>query len=224
MNTMIFDIDGTLVESMDFDTRLYIQAIKDIFGAVQVHDDWDRYFHVTDAGILNQIMQENGIDGNLGLHRLVKERFFDLVTNYLYSTSCVPIDGAIEIINELRRSGKWQIGLATGGWKCTAMAKLQSAGIDVIDLPLSSSDDAEDRQQIMRSCLGMINASSTKPVYVGDGPWDFRAANALGWGFVAIGSRLQGRHKPWIRDYRDSNWVKAPNQAIQADAFGAADF
>ena len=104
------------------------------------------------------------------------------------------------------------------------MAKLRSAGIDVTDVPMSSSDDNWDRREIMRSCFEKLHASSSIPVYVGDGPWDLKATNALRWGFVAIGPRLQGKHDPWIRDFRDANWAKAPNKAMQADAFGAADF
>ena len=105
MSTIIFDIDGTLVESTDFDTRLYIQAVYEMLGDVHIHDDWDRYRHVTDAGILDQIIEENDINGGEGLHHLVQERFLDLVTCYLEASPCSPIGGAVEMMDDLRSSG-----------------------------------------------------------------------------------------------------------------------
>ncbi len=61
MTAILFDIDGTIIESNDFDSKCYIRAIRDIFGDVIIHDDWNRYEKVTDLGILNQIMLENNI-------------------------------------------------------------------------------------------------------------------------------------------------------------------
>ena len=198
-------------------------TVQETLGRVHIHDDWDRYAHVTDSGILDQIIDENQIGDHGDILRLVKRRFFELVDRHLESSPCSPMAGAVEMLDEVRASGLWQIGLATGGWQCTAMAKLQSARIDVSDVPMSSSDDSKDRQDIMRSCLGKLKDSSAKPVYVGDGPWDLRASIALGWGFVGIGARLEGIHQPWVRDFHDPNWAEAPNKAMQ-DALGAADF
>jgi len=89
------------------------------------------------------------------------------------------------------------------------MAKLQSAGIDIQGFPLCSSDDSVDRQKIMRTCYRKMHVSSGAAVYIGDGPWDLRAADALGWGFIAIGERLKGSHEPWIPDFRGGAWREA---------------
>lgn len=61
MTAIIFDIDGTLIESMKFDSEIYIQAVKKVLGDVFIHDDWGKYNNVTDPGILNQILKENYI-------------------------------------------------------------------------------------------------------------------------------------------------------------------
>ena len=61
MIAVIFDIDGTLVESFHFDGITYASAVKDVLGEVIIKDNWKHYKNVTDTGILRQIMDENEI-------------------------------------------------------------------------------------------------------------------------------------------------------------------
>ena len=60
---VIFDIDGTLVESSGFEDNLYVAAVRDVLGDVCIRKTWNTYSHVTDTGILRQIMEENRIQG-----------------------------------------------------------------------------------------------------------------------------------------------------------------
>lgn len=57
---VIFDIDGTLVNSGAFEGRSYVAAVRDVLGNVSIRPDWS-YEHVTDSGILRQICDENGV-------------------------------------------------------------------------------------------------------------------------------------------------------------------
>jgi len=60
---VIFDVDGTLIDSNEFDSRLYTTAIRDVLGNdVLIRPRWIDYRHVTDAGILRELCGENGID------------------------------------------------------------------------------------------------------------------------------------------------------------------
>ena len=61
MIAVIFDIDGTLVESFQFDGIIYASAVKDVLGEVYINDNWNQYKNITDSGILQQIMDENQI-------------------------------------------------------------------------------------------------------------------------------------------------------------------
>ncbi|MGB5410497.1 MAG: hypothetical protein WBN09_03130, partial [Woeseiaceae bacterium] len=62
MNSIILDIDGTLIDSMGVDPRLYFSSIEQVLGSVCLRDLND-YDHVTDSGILGQILEENGFSG-----------------------------------------------------------------------------------------------------------------------------------------------------------------
>src|SRR5258706_15574337 len=56
---IMFDIDGTLTETDDVDTRCYIQAMSEHLG-VAIDSDWSRYRHVTDSGIAAELFEKYG--------------------------------------------------------------------------------------------------------------------------------------------------------------------
>ncbi len=208
MNTVIFDVDGTLVESYEFDSIFYCQAVTKVLGNVTVHSDWSQYSHVTDVGILRQILYENSIIDNQSIYENVRAEFLKLTLSHVGKNTCRAVPGASEAIIQLMTNSNVQIGMATGGWKCTALAKLHSAGIDIRDIAFSSSDDGYDRIEIMKICFSKMKYKSKNVTYVGDGIWDLAASKSIGWNFIGIGKRLKGLHSPWIENFLDQNWHK----------------
>ena len=57
MHLVMFDIDGTLIESYDIDEQCFLAAIDEVLG-IQIDSRWERYPHVTDAGILDEILSQ----------------------------------------------------------------------------------------------------------------------------------------------------------------------
>ncbi len=56
----MFDIDGTLVLSDEFDGKCFLAAIYEVLGHT-LDTDWTRYLYVSDAGILDQHIREKGL-------------------------------------------------------------------------------------------------------------------------------------------------------------------
>lgn len=215
MITIIFDVDDTLVENMHFDTPLYVNTVKEILGDVVVHDDWRKYRHVTDSGILEQIIKENNIADAKEIFKRARKRFGESVMAHLEANPCQPKRGAIAAINELFGNKDYNIGFATGGWRHTALMKLHSAGFSFDETTLFSSDDHHERIGIMKCCQKRIAQNCNDIVYVGDGEWDLEAAAKLQWGFIGIGDRLKGKTDVWIEDYFSEHWQSAPDKALQ---------
>ena len=206
MIAVIFDIDGTLVESFHFDGIIYASAVNDVLGEVIIKDSWNQYKNVTDTGILWQIMDENKIceEGQIGK---VRKKFGELVRRHLENSGeCRPRKGAIGLIDKLLSDQRYKVGFATGGWRHTAEMKLQQAEFDLKNTILFSSDDGDDRVEIMKKCLLALGNCFDRIVYIGDGEWDLQAADILGWHFIGVGARLEGICQFWVEDFSDQNW------------------
>ena len=75
VHLVMFDIDGTLVDSDEFDGALYAQAVQSVLGA-DVDTTWSSYENVTDSGILEEILarKNHAADDLRETRALVKRR------------------------------------------------------------------------------------------------------------------------------------------------------
>ncbi|MCP5143285.1 MAG: HAD family hydrolase [Gammaproteobacteria bacterium] len=210
-DVLLFDLDGTLVRSVEFDHGLYLEAITEVLGHSDYDADWSTYTHVTDTGLLTELLERLGIKDTSPIISAVRALFCAKVEAYLSSGGCCDaMPGARETLSALTAAGI-PFGIATGGWGPTARMKLQSAGFE-IPTAISSSDDAISRVDIMRHCLQQLGAIDSQAVYFGDAHWDIRATSELGWRFVGVGTRLADRCTPIVVDFRDPWWVKASSR------------
>ena len=203
----MFDIDGTLVMSNDFDGRCYRSAVHEVLGD-EPDTDWTKYAHISDAGILDQCIGESGLGAERErIHADVKEAFVAKIAKHLKRRRAEQVPGASDFLTALRRTGNVSLSIATGGWYETAVMKLESAGIDVTGIPIASSSDHFSRTEIMKLAGGAKTVvSGARCTYFGDGEWDRIACEQLGFNFVLVGR--SAFHHQQIPDFRD------PEQAM----------
>ncbi|MCY3969558.1 MAG: haloacid dehalogenase-like hydrolase [Acidobacteria bacterium] len=205
MHLVVFDVDGTLVESDEFDGILYARAVREVLD-IDVDDDWSGYRHVTDSGILEEILDRHGIEGDhSATHALVRKTFAALVRDDLARRNgrLPEIPGAAAFVNRLVAHPEVSVGVATGGWRETAAMKLRAIGLDPGTLHFASGSDAIRRTEIMRMAerRALAGGSGDRKTYFGNQPWDREASLSLGWNFVGIGSSV--RHHIRFCDYLD---------------------
>ena len=177
---------------MGVDPKLYFSSIEQVLGPVRLRNLND-YDHVTDSGILGQIIAENGFPAARELAAAVKAHFIKGLNRHIEDTGSFPvIDGAVRFIDRIRRSTDTRIAIATGCWRESALLKLQTSGFNIEGIPLATSDDFPSRVEIMRSAQRMTGSAPRAVTYFGDAEWDQRACDDLGWNFVAVGPRLGG--------------------------------
>jgi beta-phosphoglucomutase-like phosphatase (HAD superfamily) len=193
-NLAIFDIDGTLTESVAVDEVCFVQAFRDVLGIQRINTDWLDYQFQTDSGLALEICRNHlGRDpGEAEISRL-QSRFIQLLCAAVEETGqpMREVPGASAILHRLEADPRWHVAIATGGWKVSARFKLASAGLPVDGIPWASADDAYDRVEILRTAIRRAGqhygqVAFGNAVYVGDGVWDGRAAKALGIGFLGL--------------------------------------
>ncbi|UTW44492.1 HAD family hydrolase [bacterium SCSIO 12696] len=202
----MFDIDGTLIESMDFDSACYLEAVESVTG-LKIDSDWSNYRHVTDSGILLEVIERYSLASRKQqIMAETKQLFIEKVASYINQNGVDRISGSAEFIDELKGNPKVVTAFATGGWRETAQLKLRSAGIEFSGSVLSSSSEHSQRTEIMkfaeRNSTGNRYSSIT---YFGDGDWDKVASQQLGYQFIRIGKVIDG--ETCFKDFSDSKAI-----------------
>ncbi len=191
-NLLIFDVDGTLTNTVEVDDCCYTKTIRDLYDLDLRDVDWSEFPYVTDLGILRTIFSDflhRELSHDLVLR--TKRHFHDLL---LKTYECSPVSfsaipGAKGFIKNLSHHGS-SVAIATGGWEKTARFKLNVAGFNAAAIPLSSADDHYSRSQIVKFVIEKAAAKYDKRferfVYFGDGAWDLQTCKELDIEFVGI--------------------------------------
>ena len=196
MHLVMFDIDGTLTETMEIDEECFMRSLVEVCGFTDVESDWSSYKHATDSGIFHEIhLARTGRPPSVAEISRFRRHFIDLLTEASSEAAFTPIAGARQFLSRLAGSVEHRISLATGGWGDSARLKMASAGMCFDEHPAASADDAHDRESIMRlskqRAAERYGESFACTVYVGDEVWDARACRALGIPFIGIGTGVR---------------------------------
>jgi len=190
MHLVIFDIDGTLTQTMNADAECFVRSLADVCGFTNVDTDWTRYKHATDSGIFQEIYEARAgrSPSPIEISRF-REHFVGLLSQALLDAPFASVTGASQLLSRLSGRADYRVALATGAWRDSARLKMTSAGLCYDDYPAASSDDAFDRESIIR--LSMRRATEryggfSDYVYVGDGVWDARACRSVGVPFIGV--------------------------------------
>src|SRR5207248_166700 len=151
MHLVMFDIDGTLTETMKIDEECFVRSFKDVFGFADIDTDWSRYPHTTDSGIFHDVcMSRIGRSPTAQEDSRFRQHFIQLLAAASSQSPFAPVAGADRLLSRLAQSGSHRVSLATGGWRDSARLKMASAGMCFDDHPAAAADDALDKESIMR--------------------------------------------------------------------------
>ena len=181
---VIFDVDGTLIDSVDLHARAWQDAFRD-FGHEIAFEDVRWQIGKGGDQLLPVFLTEeemNEVGEKLEEHRgrILKERYLSRIT---------PFPGVRELLERLRADGV-QIALASSA-KADELEKYKElAGIaDLVDVE-TTSDDAERSKphpDIFQAALRRLDGLQLGDVLVvGDTPYDAEAAGKAGLRTVGL--------------------------------------
>lgn len=193
MPVAVFDVDGTLTDTFDVDVECYEEGVRTELG-LEIPSDWPTFDEVTDAAILATACRRVGRPVP---DRETEDRVATRVAELLEGVrSTAPerfraIPGA-ETVFELLTDAGWQVAMATGAWRPSALVKLEGAGVPYQGVPLASCSDHPARADIIRHAVRKLSSDDGPFVYVGDGVWDGRASLSLGYSFIGVATGSRG--------------------------------
>ena len=194
---VVFDLDQTLIDVLPAHDRAISAAFREVFGVSAKFSEVDfagRQMDVSllEMGELHDIGRAR-VDAQLGrLKRIYAERFPGEVAK---RPRLLP--GVREVLHRLRLAGV-RCAINTGGRGLVAKEMLRRMGLSLSFYPVVSSDDADDRQGMIR--LTMRKAAKRGErikagdvVVVGDSVHDVVGAKKVGARSIAVLTGPQSR-------------------------------
>jgi phosphoglycolate phosphatase-like HAD superfamily hydrolase len=197
MHLVIFDIDGTLADTMGLDDIHYLEALKRSFNISLSYGAWELYkinSTGTDSGITTEILRNECFNKTHSNDvTLLKEYFLRSLKKTFSENPLLfkEIKGARKFFDDLSTNEDYRVGIATGSWMESGILKLKAIGIDYLRCPFGNSDLFKRRKDIISYVINeskKINEINefSKITYFGDGLWDYFTAQKLGINFIGV--------------------------------------
>lgn len=191
---ILFDIDGTLINSGGAGARSWLLAFDELYG---IPADIGEF---TDTGMTDPEVGRKTFEAVLE-RRPSEDEFAKLLErrqHYLHRTAAESegyevLPGAAEILPTLLGEG-YLLGLLTGNLEQSAHIKLHRARLNRFFSFGGYGSDAEDRGEVARIALrraGLVYGAAVSPeqaIVVGDTPTDVVGAHAAGMECVGVAS------------------------------------
>jgi len=177
IEAVIFDVDGTLVDSVDLHARAWVEAFRD-YGIAIKFEDMRRQIGKGGDQIVRMFLSDQQMANfgeRLEQHRaqLLKERYIPQIK---------PLPGGRALFEHLLRNGK-KIALASSAKEDELAKYKQIACIDDLIDTETSSDDAKNSKphpDIFEAALNRLGMKPDQCLAVGDTPYDAEAAGKAG--------------------------------------------
>jgi HAD superfamily hydrolase (TIGR01509 family) len=188
---ILFDIDGTLVDSNDAHAHAWVEAFAE-FG---VHVDFNKVRRSIGMGGDKLMPSVSGIseDSSVG-EKISKRRGEVFKTKYLPELQSFP--GARELAAEVKARGLTTVA-ASSAKRDELESLLQIAGVSDLLNEATSSDDAKESKpdpDIVQAALKKAKARPDDAVLIGDTPYDVEAAARAGMAMIAFRCGGWGDH------------------------------
>jgi pyrophosphatase PpaX len=176
---VVFDLDGTLVDSVELITVSFQHAIREVLGREASREEAVAHVGTPLREQMIKISPEHA-DDLVAVYREFNHREHDRMLK-LY-------DGILDLLNHLTRAGV-KLGLVTSKSRATTQMAFDLTGIDVYFDATVCCDEAPGNKpsaEPILFCLAGLGVAPEDAAYVGDSPADVQAAHAAGVTAVAV--------------------------------------
>ncbi len=222
---ILFDVDGTLILSQGVAGRLMLKAVETAAGKDDPFEyDVRDFAGFTDRAIMRKLLQRAGVPPEELEEKLryAERLYLSWIAERFKNPHFVKVlPGVLELLESLRKTSGFYLGLLTGNLREGARIKLSSVGLWEY-FPIGAfGDDAEDRNLLPPVALKRareyygIEFPPHHTWIIGDAPNDVRCARANHIRCLAVATgvipakELQNEHPDvLLPDLQDTETVK----------------
>jgi len=184
---VIFDCDGTLVDSMPWHFRAWCEALE-MFGAANVLQE--DVFYAMGGRPTTDIVAE--LNGEYGLHLDAEKVAYAKRSAFMKFIGRIePIDEVVEFARQWR--GRVPLGVATGGGRLVIEKTLQAVGLSDLFDEVVAAEDVEvgkPAPDIYLAAAERLGVAPGKCLALEDAPAGIVAAQAAGMAVLAVPAPL----------------------------------
>jgi pyrophosphatase PpaX len=176
---VVFDLDGTLVDSVELITVSFQHAIRKVLGREVSREEAVAHVGMPLREQMVMVSPEHA-EALVAAYREFNHREHDRMLR-LY-------DGIVHLLDRLKQAGV-RLGLVTSKSRYTTQMAFDLTGIEnYFDATVCADEAAQNKPSAepILFCLAKLGASPEDAVYVGDSPADLRAAHAAGVTPIAV--------------------------------------
>lgn len=180
-NTLIFDFDGTLANTLPLSVRVFQQVFHAYTGREYTTEQVFELFGPTEEGIIRKVIPDQAQTQAI-------EDFMDAYQELHQTLVAKASEAAGRMVTALAESGK-RIGVFTGkGRRALDVSRSQLPFCSYIDVWVTGDDVPTPKPNpagIVR-CLELLRAAPAEAVYIGDSESDIVAGRAAGVTTVGV--------------------------------------
>lgn len=176
---VVFDLDGTLVDSVELITVSFQHAIREVLGREASREEAVAHVGTPLREQMIKISPDHA-DELVAVYREFNHREHDRMLK-LY-------DGILDLLNRLTCAGV-KLGLVTSKSRATTQMAFDLTGIDAYFDATVCCDEAPGNKPSadpILFCLAGLQTAPEDAAYVGDSPADIQAAHAAGVTAIAV--------------------------------------
>lgn len=221
MNLIVFDIDGTLTQSVSQHQFAYVQAMKSI-GITDINQNWKEYKHHTDSYILKENYESNF---NNRFDPVMLDDFENRMIEIMTALEPVKaIGGARNFVDFLRNEKKYALAFATGSLLKPAILKLGQADVWYSEELIIASNQFYERESIVIEAIEKARqyykvSNFENIISIGDGTWDMSTAINLGLRFIGVGMKNYADFVQEGIEIHTEDWVNFDFGAAEKQLF-----
>lgn len=182
VKAVLFDIDGTLIDSNDAHTRAWLEVLQQHGRSAS----YRQMRHLIGKGSDKVFAELLGIESDSALAKqIMKDRTALLLSRFIPGLD--PTPGARLLVQRLKSEGLRLVIASSSGEELPVL--LEQAGVqDLLDTAVSSDEAKESKPDgdIIQVALQKAGVQPEEAVMIGDTPYDIAAAKAAGVRCIAL--------------------------------------